>query len=365
MPWKTPDRVKQTATTTGTGDFTLSGSITGSVNFSAVCTTGDTVPYVIQLVDGAGAPAAEWEVGHGTYSGANTLTRTSVLASSNAGALVNFSAGTKQVWIGFNGTMAGWLRERLMANRTYYVRTDGSDSNNGLANTIGGAFLTIPKAIDVICNTLDISSYDVTVQLGDGTYTAGAVFKDIHGNGTVTIQGNSGTPANVIISTTSANAIESGQYSRGYWAIKDLKVQTTTSGRGILCQRGGFLTFSNIVFGACATAHIEVNAGSTAICVGNYSISGAAPYHFSAQYGGYLACSGRTITITGTPAFSSAFAFASSCGSISSSSCTFSGSATGVRYSAVLNGVIDSIGGGASYFPGNSAGTTATGGQYA
>jgi hypothetical protein len=44
-------------------------------------------------------PTGEWETGYGTYSGANTITRTTVLASSDAGAAVDFDAGTKRVMI--------------------------------------------------------------------------------------------------------------------------------------------------------------------------------------------------------------------------------------------------------------------------
>lgn len=93
------DRVKETSTTTGTGALTLAGAVTGFRAFSAVCTTNDTCYYAIQAVDGSGAPTGDWEVGLGTYSGANTLTRTTVLASSNAGAAVSLAAGTKQVWL--------------------------------------------------------------------------------------------------------------------------------------------------------------------------------------------------------------------------------------------------------------------------
>ena len=88
------DRVLETSTTTGTGALTLAGAVTGYRTFASVCSVSDTVYYVITNL-GTG----EWETGLGTYSGANTLTRTLVHASSNAGAAVNFSAGTKRVGI--------------------------------------------------------------------------------------------------------------------------------------------------------------------------------------------------------------------------------------------------------------------------
>lgn len=88
------DRVRETATTTGTGNFTLAGAVSACQAFSGVCATGDTLFYCI-----AHQSANEWEVGFGTYSAANTLTRTRVLASSNSGSAVNFSAGTKDVFL--------------------------------------------------------------------------------------------------------------------------------------------------------------------------------------------------------------------------------------------------------------------------
>lgn len=87
------DRVKETSTTTGTGLLTLAGALEGFRTFSAALGGTAHVTYLISM-------AAEWEVGRGTYtSGGNTLARDSVYASSNAGALVNFSAGTKEVSI--------------------------------------------------------------------------------------------------------------------------------------------------------------------------------------------------------------------------------------------------------------------------
>lgn len=86
------DRVKETTTTTGTGTITLAGASSGYQSFSSIG-NGNTTYYTI-------AGGTEWEVGLGTYtSSGNTLSRDTVLSSSNGGILVNFSAGTKDVFV--------------------------------------------------------------------------------------------------------------------------------------------------------------------------------------------------------------------------------------------------------------------------
>ncbi|CAB4183531.1 hypothetical protein UFOVP1464_21 [uncultured Caudovirales phage] len=88
------DRAKETTTTTGTGTVTLLGAATGFQSFATVG-NGNTTYYCI-----AGQSGSEWEVGIGTYTlSGTTLSRTTVLSSSNAGLLVNFSAGTKDVFV--------------------------------------------------------------------------------------------------------------------------------------------------------------------------------------------------------------------------------------------------------------------------
>lgn len=89
------DRVKDTSTTTGTGAITLDGSApTGYQTFATGFGSGSRiVGYCIQHQSGN-----EWEVGKGTFNGTTGLTRDVVRASSNSGALVNFSAGTKDVF---------------------------------------------------------------------------------------------------------------------------------------------------------------------------------------------------------------------------------------------------------------------------
>ena len=89
------DRVKQTSTTTGTGTFSLTGTETGFETF--VTGIGDTNStfYAIAL-DGT----AEFEVGIGTVTDASTdtLSRDTVISSSNSDNKVDFSAGTKTVF---------------------------------------------------------------------------------------------------------------------------------------------------------------------------------------------------------------------------------------------------------------------------
>lgn len=101
------DRVLETSTTTGTGALTLAGAVTGYRAFSSIMAVADTCLYAVWGVDANGQPTGEWEGGVGTYSGVNTLTRTTVLESSNAGSVVTLSAGTKYVAITLLATKTG------------------------------------------------------------------------------------------------------------------------------------------------------------------------------------------------------------------------------------------------------------------
>jgi hypothetical protein len=88
------DRVKENTTTTGTGTIVLGGAQTGYQSF-AVVGNANTTYYTI-----ADQTGSTWEVGIGTYySGNVSLARTTILSSSNAGAVANFTAGTKDVFV--------------------------------------------------------------------------------------------------------------------------------------------------------------------------------------------------------------------------------------------------------------------------
>lgn len=90
------DRVKDTTTTTGTGSITLAGTAPTGYQTFAAGLGSDAKPVVGYVIDGGST--GEWEVGRGSFNGTTTLTRDKVRSSSNSGALVNFSAGTKTVF---------------------------------------------------------------------------------------------------------------------------------------------------------------------------------------------------------------------------------------------------------------------------
>jgi len=89
------DRVKETSTTTGTGTLNLAGAVQDFEGFVAGIGTGNTTYYSI-VNTGTG----EFEVGLGTVTDAatDTLSRDTILSSSNSDSAVNFSAGTKDVF---------------------------------------------------------------------------------------------------------------------------------------------------------------------------------------------------------------------------------------------------------------------------
>lgn len=257
----------------------------------------------------------------------------------------------------------GTGREVLTANRTYYVRADGSDANTGLANTSGGAFLTIQKAVDAVAE-LDLSAYNATIQVADGTYTgAVTVTAPFVGRGNVTIQGNATTPANVLLST-SGRAIYVAKYAAV--SLAGLKLATASSGAGLDADSGAVVTITGKMdFGATVGAQIFAHDHAVVqFATSAYTISGSAPIHWQTQGQGTIKAQSMTVALSGTPNFSIAFASGETLSYQIFNANTFSGSATGARYSFSGNAVGNSVGSGATYLPGNAAGGTATGGVY-
>jgi hypothetical protein len=185
------------------------------------------------------------------------------------------------------------------------------------------------------------------------------------GSGYITLAGNTTTPANCIISAT-GNCFYGLNVSR--WIIKGFKL--TSSGAALVQIEGGGsdVQLGETDFGTSGgPAHIASRYNATITMIADYLISGQTTYaHYSCYGAGLIVAYNRTVTILANVTFSF-FANSEMTGVLNTGSLTYSLGAfvvTGARYRAVLNAVVRTGGGGASYFPGSSAGTTGTGGQY-
>ena len=121
------DRVRETTTTTGTGTITLGGAATGFQSFSVIGDTNTTF-YTIQL-----ANTNEWEVGVGTYTlSGTTLSRDTILESSNGGTAVNFSVGIKDVFVTYPAEKA--IYQGNLPTKMIVTKRDTTTADVSLAN---------------------------------------------------------------------------------------------------------------------------------------------------------------------------------------------------------------------------------------
>ncbi len=255
------------------------------------------------------------------------------------------------------------VREKLTAPRTYYVRTDGNDANDGLSNTAGGAFATIQKAVDMTA-ALDVSLFQVTIQVGAGTYAPFALKPYVGAVGPL-IVGDTTTPANVLINATAAGVNAVVALDAGLWSVAGLKVQSTSASGYRIEGRTTLNIVGHSEFGACGSRHVFAYR-SVVIIAANLRITGGAVTFLEGAYPGTLLSytGGHTCTFVGTPAYSYAAIVAGLTGLVVVNGITFSGAVTGTRYALTTNGVIQTFSSGETYLPGNAPGVVTSGGIY-
>lgn len=150
------DRVKETSTTTGTGTFDLDGAVTGFEGF--VSAIGDTNTTYYAIFNGG---TNEWEVGIGTVTDAatDTLSRDTIISSSNSDAAVNFTSGTKDVFCTLPASKA--------------VFEDASNNVSLQADLTVGALLKMPDNTAGKILVGDGTSYEESTVSGDATLASG------------------------------------------------------------------------------------------------------------------------------------------------------------------------------------------------
>jgi hypothetical protein len=239
MPLVLADRVNETTTTTSTGTLTLAGAVSGYQSF-AVIGNGNTTYYTI-----VHQTANEWEVGIGTYTSSGTLlSRDTVLASSNSGSLVNFSAGTKFVFCDYPAGRAVYLD--TATNVTIPGLTLSGGTANGVLYLNGSKVATSGSALTF--NGTTLVSPDIT----DSSLTSGRV--TYAGTG-----GNFVDSANLTFNGTTLVAA-------------DLTDSSLTSGRVVFSGAGGNLSDSSSLTWNGTGLGIGVSSASSLL-----DIAGATP----------------------------------------------------------------------------------------
>ena len=140
------DRVQETTSTTGTSSYALLGAATGYQSFGAVLANADTTYYAI-----TDSTNSAWEVGIGVYtSSGTTLSRDTVLESSNAGALVDFAAGSKDVFVTYPAERSvvggmGYVENAATVTQSSTINAGNNAISAGPVTIASGVSITVPS----------------------------------------------------------------------------------------------------------------------------------------------------------------------------------------------------------------------------
>ncbi|MEP9376217.1 hypothetical protein ABLE91_05865 [Aquabacter sp. CN5-332] len=274
---------------------------------------------------------------------------------------------TGTAWI-FTGIAYSEVPRIAPSGVVLWVRTDGSDNNDGLTNSASGAFATVMGAI-----TKGLARYSLPpgqtalIRLGiPGTYAAPGSLPYV--GAPLEIRGDAAAQASYVLSGAGAGsgviAVGVGQLSLTGLTITN----TGTISHSVNADNSGYVLLTNVTFLTSVTTTFALMAatGSGVIRMGAGCIVNASAGYLWLAGGGTIVM-GANLALQSTPNYTTATAQALDGGKIlrGSPATAFTGTgALGLRYNAQMNGIIDMLFGGASFIPGNSAGTTATGGQY-
>ena len=254
--------------------------------------------------------------------------------------------------------VAGW-REVLTAPRSFFVDAiQGSDTGSGMGQA-SDAFASLSRALAAALG-LDTGGHDITIEIAPGTYALAEVLSvgtGLIGGGKLIIQGNSADPdAATIEATERAIVVSSGQV-----LLRRVRLQNSSTANAVVTvARHGEVILDEVTFGP-AGGHMDI-AGGRVVLGGGYAIKGGAAYHLRVSEGGLYDGSAQPVTLQDIPSFSDAYINCSEGSVARISGQGFTGNATGKRYDLSTNGVIVA---GGNTLPGDMAGTTQTGGQYA
>jgi hypothetical protein len=249
----------------------------------------------------------------------------------------------------------------------YYVRSDGSDANDGTANTAAGAWLTINHALAWCAENLYINVLGtVTINVQDGTWTGQVIVDPVEGDGFFIVTGNAADNTAVVLSGTSLGYLV--YVGRGSSVLFS---NLTLEGNGNCtflvnfdaAQSGGFI---NCRFGSAVTGQILIGGGQITLS-GDNEVFGTAGYFANVgSNDGMLFCHHDSFTITGDPGWVTGFLVASTNGYAYFAPDTVTGAAnsTGKKFLSDRGGRIEFANAITTVadIPGTTAGTAAADG---
>jgi len=248
------DRVQQTGTANTTVSFSLTGSVTGFQSFTVIG-NGNTTYY--SATDATG----NWEVGIGTYATGGTLTRTTILASSNSGSAVTFS-GTVNVFV----TYPSEKSVNQDANNLVAIPYNGASSTIGSLNVGGSTGTADTGYIATFVGNASTYAYTFTQNtnsgntayashtVGNNAYGSTGAYIDMGVNSTTYNATAAGYPINSL-SLPNTTFIEStnGDIAIGSWganAVHFVVNGTSTTLDALTISSAGNVTTPNVLTGA-------------------------------------------------------------------------------------------------------------------
>ncbi len=263
----------------------------------------------------------------------------------------------------------------LFTNTTYCVATTGNDTNSGVSPN---CWLTLQHAANFI-SAYNANGFTITINVASGTYGR-LILLPVGGNGFVNWVGSPGTPANVTISAVNNSAVTAvgvvGQSLNGFTLSATGSSPADSLGACVYATGQSSITLFNMWFGNCYGDGVFAQQSSVNIGTSAFTVSGSITGEscnpgcgalFDANYGGFITSAAFGPSITINNALSMVyFDVARGAGF---TNITFSGIAnpsnvTGQKFICSLNGVIEVLGSGVSYYPGTVAGVSSTGCQY-
>jgi hypothetical protein len=259
----------------------------------------------------------------------------------------------------------------LAAPRTYYVNGVTGNDTTGDGLTPSTAFATIQKGVNAAA-IWNLNGFSVTVSVADYSNYAPVTLPAVNGTGTIVLVGNVANPDNVAIPSPAGSAVKvfGGPYVMSGFKVSSAAASGGDPGSGVLVSgNGATITLNAMAYGACVGSHIE-SSGNCGVN-GPSFIRGGAQNHMLAEVNGSITLNPQTppaLTISAAVAFSTAFASSLLLGVLYAiagySSITGAANVTGSKFAVNQNGIIAVNGLGDGYFPGTSAGSRSSGGQY-